>query len=75
MFLKTWILEDIVDIRKNADIIEEFENIGILDECDNSIVVPEHMVTYKIDHDLKKKVCIISINPKGIGQKVDGYRS
>ena len=67
-------MDDIVDIRRNADIIDEFENIEILDEYDNSIVVPKHMVNYIIKLE-EKKVYILSINQKGIEQKLNGYRS
>ena len=73
-FMKNMILEDIADIRRHADIIDEFENIQIVDEHDNSVVVPEHMINYNVDHDLKI-VHVIAINPKGIEQKLNGYRS
>lgn len=73
-FLKPIIIEDITDIRINADIIDEFENIEIVDEYDDSVVVPEHTVTYKIDRELQK-VYVFKVNHKGIEQKLNGYRS
>ena len=48
--------EDVDDIRRNADIIERFENIEIINEYDGTIVVLEHMVNYKINSD--EKICI-----------------
>ena len=53
------ILEDIADIRLNADIVDEFENIEILDEYDDSVVVPEHMVTYKTMNCIKSTYLIL----------------
>lgn len=72
--LKDIILEDITDIRRHADIIDEFENIEIIDEYDNSIVVPEHTVNYVVKRD-EEKVYILSINQKGIEQKLNHYRT
>ena len=73
-FIKSLILEDITDIKRNADIIDEFENIEIIDEYDSSVVIPEHMINYIIERD-EKKVYVLSINQKGIEQKLNGYRT
>ena len=43
--------ENIENIYKNVDIIEQFENIQIINEYDDTVVVSEHMVNYAIDHD------------------------
>lgn len=72
-FIKNLVLEDIADIQRHADVIEMFENIEIIDEYDGSIVVPEHMVNYQIDRD-EEKVYIVSLNKKGIAQRLNNYR-
>ena len=66
------VTEDIDDIRRNADIIEQFENIEIINEYDGTVVVPEHMVNYKINHD-EENVYLLSINQNGVRQKLTGY--
>jgi len=72
-FFQKWIRDDIIDIRKNADIIEFCDEVEIIDEYDGTVVVPEHLVNYVIDHD-EEKVYIISINENGIKQKLNNYR-
>ena len=71
--LKGIILEDISDIHRNAGVIEKFENVKIIDEYDGSIVIPEHTVNYLIKKE-EEEVYILSINQKGLDQKLTGYR-
>ena len=72
-YVKDLILADIDDIYRNAEIIDLLENVEIIDEYDNSVVVPEHTVNYVVKQK-EEEVYIISINNKGIKQKLSGYR-
>ena len=65
--------DDILDIQRNADIVEICENIEIIDEYDGSVVIPEHLVNYIIERDVEK-VYIISVNETGIKQKLVNFR-
>ena len=68
-----WVKNDILDIKRNADIIEMCEEVEIIDEYDGTTVTPVHMVNYFIDKE-EEKVYIISINSDGILQKLNNYR-
>ena len=73
VIFQEWIKNDILDIKRNADITEFCEDVEIVDEYDGSTVTPEHMVNYIIDKE-EEKVYIISINQNGINQKLNNYR-
>lgn len=72
-FFQRWIRDDIKDIKINADIIEFCDEVEIIDEYDGSVIVPQHMVNYIVEHD-EEKVYILSINEEGIKQKLNNYR-
>lgn len=72
-FFQKWVRDDIQDIKRNADIIEICDDVEIIDEYDGTTVTPEHMVNFIVNKE-EEKVYIISINEKGLKQKLNNYR-